>query len=146
MSLIAATIRIVFGLILAALAAGLVQVLFVAGDDLRGLASGALTSERAQSLGLLTLLAATQSAVFAAPFAFLAAAIAAWQPVRSLLFFLAVGGIIAAAGFLAQYAGEASGPNTILNRYALAAYLASGLTGGFVYWLAAVPKRPEPVA
>jgi hypothetical protein len=138
-------IRIIFGLALAALAAGLVQVLFVAGDELPLLAQGGLSAERAQSLGLLTLLAATQSAVFAAPFAFLAAAIAAWQPIRSLLFFAGVGVAIAAAGFLAQYSAEA-GPNTILNRYALAAYLASGLAGGLMYWLLAVPKKPKPAA
>lgn len=129
-------IRIIFGFLAAALAAGLVQVLFVAGDELLAGVSAA----RLQSLGLLMLLAATQSAVFAAPFAFLAAAVAAWQPIRSALFFVAVGIAIALAGFFAQYAAEA-GPHTILNRYAFAAYAASGLAGGLVYWLVAVQKQ-----
>lgn len=138
MSIIAAAIRVIFGFLAAALAAGLVQVLFVAGDELLG----GLSSGRAQSLGLLMLLAATQSAVFATPFALLAATVAAWQPIRSVLYFAAAGLAIAGAGFLAQYAAE-GGPKTILNRYALAAYLASGLAGGVVYWFLAVQKKAK---
>lgn len=134
-------IRIIFGFLAAALAAGLVQVLFVAGDELLA----GVSAPRLQSLGLLMLLAATQSAVFAAPFAFLAAAVAAWQPIRSALFFAACGIAIALAGFFAQYAAEA-GPNTILNRYAFAAYAASGLAGGLVYWLIAVQKQRRTTA
>jgi len=135
-------VRIILGFIAAVLVAGAVQVLFVAGYDdlLKGNFSA--ISDQLEGLGLLTLLAATQSAVFSAPFAFLAAAIAAWQPIRSGLFFIAAGILIALAGFFAQYAGEA-GSATILNRYALAAYVASGLAAGLVYWLVAVPRaRP----
>jgi|AERA01.1.fsa_nt_gi hypothetical protein len=137
-------IRFLFGFVAAMLAAGAVQVLFVAGSDLL---SG-LSAARLQGLGLLTLLAATQSAVFSAPFAILAAAVAAWQPIRSVVYFVAVGIAIALAGFFAQYVGEA-GPDTILNRYALTAYLASGGVGGLVYWALAARKRasvPEKTA
>jgi hypothetical protein len=140
-----AIIRVVFGLIAAALAAGAVQVAFVAGpDELLSPNLLATSSSRLQELGLLTLLAATQSAVFAAPFAFLAAAVTAWLPIRSGLFFVLAGIVIALAGFFAQYVGE-RGPHTILNRYALAAYVVSGLVAGFVYWVVAVPKtKPKP--
>jgi hypothetical protein len=120
------------------LVAGAVQVLFVAGGDL---IRGASASGRLEGLGLLTLLAATQSAVFSAPFAVLTAAIASWLSLRSVVFFAAAGMLIAVAGFLAQYAGEV-GPGTILNRYALTAYIASGFAAGVAYWYAAVPKRP----
>ena len=113
-------VRIILGFIAAVLVAGAVQVLFVAGYDdlLKGNFSA--ISDQLEGLGLLTLLAATQSAVFSAPFAFLAAAIAAWQPIRSGLFFIAAGILIA-----------------------LAAYVASGFAAGLVYWLVAVPRaRP----
>lgn len=132
----ASILRVLFGFVAAVLVAGLVQVLFVAGDELATGVSG----ERLQSLAMLLLLAATQSAVFAAPFAFLAAAVAAQRPPRSAVFFLAVGLAIGLAGFTAQYVAE-GGPRTILNAYALAAYATSGLSGGFAYWIAAVPKR-----
>ena len=140
--MIVSLIRFVLGFIAATLVAGTVQVLFVAGDEL----VAGVTSSRLEALGLLALLAATQSAVFGAPFAILAAVVAAWLPIRSGLFFAGVGIAIALAGFLTQYAGE-GGPSTILNPYALAAYLASGLAGGLVYWLVAVPRtRPRAVA
>ncbi|MCC7251629.1 hypothetical protein [Hyphomicrobium sp.] len=137
-----AIIRIILGFIAAVLVAGVVQVLFVAGGDfLRGGATG----NHLQSLGLLTLLAATQSAVFSAPFALLAALFAGWLGIRSILFFAAAGIGIALAGFFAQYVGEA-GPETILNRYALSAYVASGLAAGLAYWYVAVPKKRPAIA
>jgi hypothetical protein len=129
-------IRFLLGFLAAVLVAGVVQVLFVAGDDL----AGGLSGSHLESLGLLVLLAATQSAVFSAPFAILAAVVASWQPIRSVLYFAAAGIAIALAGFFAQYVGEA-GPETILNRYALAAYAVSGLAAGLAYWYVAVPKK-----
>ena len=126
-------IRFFLGFVAAVLVAGVVQVAFVAGTDV-------LSGARLQGLGLLVLLAATQSAVFSAPFAILAAMVAASQPIRSLVYFAAVGLAIGLAGFVAQYVGEA-GPETILNRYALAAYVVSGLAAGLAYWYVAVPKR-----
>lgn len=134
-------IRFILGFIAAVLVAGAVQVGFVSGGDL---VSGASVS-RLESLGLLVLLAATQSAVFSAPFAILAAVVAAAQAVRSVLYFAAVGLAIALAGFFAQYVGEA-GPDTILNRYALTAYAVSGIIAGLAYWYVAVPKQRPPAA
>ncbi|WP_072396118.1 hypothetical protein [Hyphomicrobium sp. CS1GBMeth3] len=132
-------IRFVFGFLVAVLVAGAVQVLFVAGGDLLASLSSA---ERWQSLGLLALLAATQTAVFSIPFAVLAAAVAAWLPARSALYFLAAGVGIGLAGFFVQYISE-TGPQTILNLYALAAYAASGAVGGLAYWALAAPQ-PRP--
>jgi uncharacterized membrane protein len=139
--MIVSLIRFVLGFIAAVLIAGAVQVMFVAGIEL---VDGSLTGSRLEALGLLTLLAATQSAVFAAPFAVLAALVSGWQPIGSRLYFIAVGLAVGLAGFLTQYAGE-GGAQTILNRYALAAYAASGLAAGYVYWLVGVQKsRPAP--
>lgn len=131
-------VRFILGFIAAVLAAGVVQVLFVAGLD--GVRAGGPVP--IEGMGLLILLAATQSAVFAAPFALLAAVVAAWLPTRSRLYFIAAGLAIGLGGFFAQHVGE-SGPSTILNRYALTAYAVSGLAAGLVYWLVGVPKSPR---
>ena len=42
---------------------------------------------------------------------------------------------IAVIGFLTQHLTEAPGQTTILNNYALMAFLTSGFAGGFAYWL-----------
>lgn len=135
-----AIVRFILGFIAAVFVAGLVQVLFVAGLD--GIRSGFV-----ESFGLLALLAATQSAVFAFPFAVLAVVVAAGLGVRGLWFYAGCGLLIGLGGFFAQHVGE-SGPLTIFNRYALAAYAVSGLAAGLVYWLAgvakAVPRGPTP--
>lgn len=132
-----AIVRFILGFIAAALVAGVAQVLFVTGLD--GLTIW--VPDLVDSMGLLMLLAATQSAVFALPFALIAAVVAGWLDVRSRFYFIGAGLLIGLGGFLAQHVGE-SGPTTIFNRYALAAYAVSGLLAGFAYWLAGVAKRP----
>ena len=93
---------------------------------------------------------ATVLGVFAGLFVALAAVIAESQGIRSATFYVFVGLVIAAAGFAAQYLAEASSADTVLNIYGLAAYLATGITGGWVYWLfsgryAGVDDFYEPV-
>jgi hypothetical protein len=134
-----AALRVLLGFAAACLAAGLVQVAFVITPaDLAGLEPAAM-AERLRGAGMLWLLAATQSAVFSAPFALVAAALAEWQGIRSWIY-SAVGGIgIAMAGFLTLLAGE-SGGQTVVNGYALAAFLATGLVAGLVYWAVAGRK------
>ena len=133
MSVVVKIFKFLLGFTAAALVAGAVQALFVTGAD-----ALVLDSARLESLGLLTLLAATQSAVFAAPFAILAVLVAAWLPIRSRVYYAACGVIIALAGFSAQYVSEA-GAQTIYNSYALTAYVVSGLAAGLVYVLVAAP-------
>jgi hypothetical protein len=131
LSFLGAMLRVVIGFIFACLAAGAVQVLFavtpaelmVAGDD---------RVSEAFNWGLLT---ATQIAVFAAPFALIAAIISEWQGVRSFAFHSIVAMSIAVAGFGLIHATESPTEASIVNSYAMAAYLTSGFIGGFVYWL-----------
>ncbi len=131
-------VRFVLGLAAAALVAGAVQVAFVAGGDL-------FAGGRLERLGTLALLAAVQSAVFAAPFALLAAGLASRLTIRSRLYFAAAGVAIALAGFFVQSLRETGVEAALsLNRYALAAYAASGLAAGLAYRLVAVPKRRQP--
>jgi hypothetical protein len=128
--------RVLFGFLLASLAAGITQVLFVVTPmDIAALPVSAM-QERVQAAGLLALFAATHTAVFSAPFALVTVVIGEWQPIRSWIYYALAGLGTAAAGFLAQHTGETTGA-TILNDYAFRAFAATGLAGGLTYWAAA---------
>ncbi len=127
--------RIAFGLTLASLAAGLVTVLFVDIDILAG-SLDSLPKSLGETIDL-ALLAATHIGIFASVFVVITAAIGEWFSIRALSFYLLVGVTIALLGFSAQYTSEVAGQPTILNNYALKAFLTVGFVGGFVYWLAA---------
>lgn len=119
-------IRVVLGFGVACLAAGLTLVLFVYTPLELATETG---SERALEVAVLALHAATHSAVFAAPFAFIAAVYGEWQNLGSWLYYCVVGIAIAAVGLFAQF--QADGANS----YAVTAFLVAGLVAGLVYWL-----------
>lgn len=136
MQVLAAVARIIFGLIFACLVAGLVQTAFVVTPaDLINMDSDTLPSGLANA-GLLSLFAATHSAMFVAPFGLIAAVLGEFQNVRQLLYYALVGIVISIAGLFALHMGEAGGL-TILNPYAALAYFMTGLLAGAAYWLAA---------
>jgi len=127
-----AILRVLIGFVLACLVAGTVQVGFALGPSF----VTTFTNPEARALEWI-LLTATHSAVFAAPFALIAASIAEWQSFRSVFFHAAWAVAIALAGFAAQYQSELPGqPATIANTYALATYGTTGLLAGIAYWLA----------
>ena len=135
--MIAAVVRIVFGFALACLAAALTQVLFVITPmDLYSL-EGDARWQRMGFAGIITLSAATQSGIFALPFAAAAIVFGVVQGVRGWAFYVFVGLTIALLGFSALYASEGSGQPTIANSYAVAAFAFSGIIAGYVYWLVA---------
>jgi signal transduction histidine kinase len=149
--MIAAMVRILFGFALACLAGALTQVLFVITPaDLYSL-EGDARWQRMGFAGMITLSAATQSAVFALPFAVAAIVFGIVQGVRGWAFYVFVGLAIALLGFSALYASEGSGQPTIANSYAVAAFAFSGIIAGYVYWLVAGHRagayrmREEPV-
>ena len=131
LTFLGAVLRVLIGFLMACLAAGFVQVLFavtpaelvVAGDDRLG---------EAATWGLLS---ATQIAVFAAPFALLAAIVSEWQGIRSFAYHAIVAMAIAVAGFGLIHATETTSEASIVNSYAMAAYLTTGFVGGLIYWL-----------
>lgn len=133
--LVATLARIIFGLALASLGAGLVTVLFVDVDVLTGAAND-LPKTIGETVDL-ALLAATHIAIFSFVFVFIAAAIGEWFSIRVLSFYLLVGVIIALLGFTAQYMSEVAGQPTIFNNYAVKAFVTVGFFAGFIYWLAA---------
>lgn len=136
-------LRVLIGFLVASLAAGLALVLFV--NTPNELAD--MSSDRWSEVGLFALAVGTQAAVFAAPFAFIGAALSEWKGYASWIYSCLVGVIIAVVGFTVQYVGETGGPHTIFNSYALAAFIVAGIVGGFVYWLlAGKTAAPAPAA
>lgn len=130
-------LRVVFGFIVACLIAGLTTVAFVVTpSDLAALPADAW-SERLGNAGVLSLLAATHSAIFAFPFALVAIVIGEWARLRSWIYYVIVGVAIALGGFAAEYLNEVAGQPSIVNQYALRAFLAVGILGGIAYWLVA---------
>ncbi len=127
--------RVLVGFALACLAAGVAVVAYVITPmELANLAGDAFDN-RLLDAGALALRAATHAAIFAAPFALILAAISEWQALRSPVFYILGGIAIAGAGFLAQYSSEGAGQHTVLNDYAIRAFLTAGLLSGLVYWM-----------
>ncbi len=148
--------RVLAGFVLACLVTG--GSILVDGHDIRDVTLVSLRSQIAMVTQETVLfddtIAATLIGMFSAPFVLIASAIGEWQGVRSPSYYVLVGIAIALGGFAAQYAGEAAGQPTIVNNYALKAFLTTGFLGGFAYWLFAgrsagtgeeKPARLEPV-
>jgi hypothetical protein len=140
-------LRVIIGFAVACLAAGLAMVLFVYTPA--EMASEP-ASDRFAEAGMLTLFAATQSAVFAAPFAFIGAGFGEWQKISAWLYYTLVAIAIAGVGFLAQLWSETGSQPTIINSYAVTAFIVTGFVAGIVYWLFAGrfaggdSRGPEP--
>lgn len=134
--MIISMLRVIIGFVVACLAAGLAMVLFVYTPlELAMEHAG----DRVAEAGLLALMAATHTAVFAAPFALIAAVFAEWQRIGGWLYYAMVGVAIAAVGFAVQSWTEGGGPGegSILNSYAVTAFIVTGFIAGIVYWLVA---------
>ncbi len=128
--------RVLMGLIAAMLSAAAIMVLHVITPaSFSGLSAGAVAGRLAR-FGDLTLLTATQQALFAVPIALIATAVTEVNRVRGWISYAVLGLVVALAGYLVQMAGE-SEYRTIVNDYAFRAYLIEGFCAGFVYWLVA---------
>ncbi len=129
--------RVLFGFVLASLAAGLVTVLFVTTPvEVLNEPFERLPKTASETFDL-ALLAATHLGIFASVFVIIVALLSEVFSVRSLTFYLFAGIAIAMLGFTAQFQSEVAGQPTILNNYAIKAFLTIGFFGGFFYWLAA---------
>lgn len=139
--------RVMFGFLLASLAAGLVTVMFVTTPiDVLTEPIERLPKTAGETIEL-GLLAATHLGIFASVFVLIVAILSESFSVRSLTFYLFAGVAISMLGFVAQYASEVVGqPTTILNNYAVKAFLTIGFFGGFFYWLAAGQFAGRPHA
>jgi hypothetical protein len=90
-------------------------------------------------------MAATQTAIFAAPFAVIGVGLSETMSWRGLAPYLAIGALTGLSGYATAVAGEGPGP-TLLNDYAFWAFAVSGLAAGAAYWLVsgrrAAMRRP----
>jgi hypothetical protein len=129
-------LRILIGFAVACVVAGLVTAAFViTPTDISSLPPDQQT-DRLSNAVALGLLAATHSAIFSFPFAFLAIAYAEWRSVRSWLYYAVAGIVIGLLGFGAEYLAEKGVVQpSILNDYAARAFLTVGFLGGLAYWL-----------
>ncbi len=130
--MISGMLRVIIGFVFACLAAGFSMVLFVYTP--LELATE-LVGERMSEAALLALAAGTHSAVFAAPFALIGAGFGEWLRIGSWLYYVLVGIAIASVGFLAQFWTESAGEASIVNSYAVTAFIVTGFVAGIVYWL-----------
>jgi MFS family permease len=130
-------LRVLFGFAIACLVAGVATVAFVVSPvELANLPAEA-QPERLGNAGILALLTATHSAIFAFPFALVALGIAELWRIRSWLYYALVGIVISLGGLAAVYLNEVPGQPSILNDYALIAFATVGLLAGLTYWLVA---------
>jgi hypothetical protein len=140
-------LRILIGFALACVAAAVTLVLFVyAPGDLASLPEE-LNGDRLSEAGFFALLVTPHVMISAAFPALLAAAYAEQRNLASWAFYALAGIATAAAGFLVQYLTEPpTRPISILQSYALIAFLTAGLIGGTVYWAFSgrfVPPKPS---
>lgn len=129
--------RIFFGFTLACLTAALIMVLHVFTPVDFFKAGPGTFATNATNAALLTLLAATHTAIFASAFALIAAGVAEYLQIRSIPYYVLAGAVITVLGFIAQFSSETAGQATIFNNYALRAFVTAGLVSGLVYWFAA---------
>ena len=133
LAIIGAIVRILLGFVIACLAAGFVQVLF-AVTPAELVAAGEARWSAALNWALLS---SAHIAVFASPFALISIIISEWWGIRSFAYHAIIAMGIAVAGFGLIMVTEGPTEATIVNSYAMAAYLTSGFVAGLVYWLLA---------
>ncbi len=128
-------LRVLLGFALACLGVGVTMVLFVlTPSEIVGLPPDVAGDRIGKGLDL-ALLVAVQAALFSAPFALVVAGIGEALRSREWTLYGLAGLVIAALGFFAQHSTEQVGQPTIVNNYALTAFLTAGFVGGLVYWL-----------
>lgn len=129
----AVVFRVLLGYLIACLGAGLTTLLFAwTPMDLSN-----MQGDMANDKLALAMPVATQIAIFAAPFAFVAIAFGESRRWRDWAYYAAVGMAIALFGYLAQYQSETPAQTwSITNsNYPLVAFLTSGFVGGLLYWI-----------
>lgn len=139
-------IRVLVGFIVACAAAGVTTALFVHTPEELANALSAPPAPAGEDpwsqLGFTTLVAATQSAIFSAFFAFITAAIGEWHKVRDWTYYAMAGIVIALLGFAAQWMSEETGQgwSVVNSNYPLIAFLTTGFVAGWTYWACAGRK------
>jgi hypothetical protein len=141
-------IRVLFGFIVACLAAAAALVLFVYTPAEFASVPSDIAADRVSEAALFALAITPHIMLFAALPMLIGIVFAERNEIAGLPFYLLVGIAIAAIGFLAQHFSEAPGQPTILRNYALIAFLTTGAVAGFFYWLISgrYAAPPQPIA
>jgi hypothetical protein len=130
-------VRMAAGFALASLAAAAALVAFVyAPADWAGLLTD-LNGDRLSEAGYFALVITPWVALCAALPVLALALFAESRRIGGFTFYALAGIATAAAAFLVQHYSEPPGAPGIFQAYALIAFLAAGLIGGVVYWIAA---------
>ncbi len=124
-------IRVVAGFLIACLVAGGVTVMFAVTPAELVDASAPYW----EAVGGWMLYTATITAVFALPFAVLAIIWGEWLGIRSIVYYGMVGIVISILGFALIVMGESPSMPSVINFYAMGAFLVTGLAAGIFYWL-----------
>jgi hypothetical protein len=129
-------LRAICGFFLACFAAGLTLTLFAFPPAAMKMAIED-SSDAIVDLCLFALAVTQYCALFAAPFALLGVMFAERQGIRSWTSHMIAGMVIAGFAVLIRYASEAAGSPSIINTYAVSAFLAAGIASATTYWILA---------
>ena len=129
--------RIFFGFIAAMVDGGATQEKFAQQPTEFAALDQAARVELIAEMGALALRAATHSAIYCAIFAPIVILFGELRRVRSWAYYTLTGIVISFSGLLAEYSSERAAEPTIINTYAMIAFIATGAIGGFVYWMVA---------
>jgi hypothetical protein len=129
-------LRVICGFFLACFAAGLTLSLFAFPPAAMKTAVEG-SSDAIVELCLFALAVTQYCALFAAPFALLGVIFAERQGIRSWTGHVIAGMVIAGFAMLTRYASEAASAPSIINTYAVAAFLAAGIASATTYWILA---------
>ncbi len=139
---------VILGFLIACLAAATALILFVYTPAEFVSLPADLRNARLSEAGQFILAVVPHVILFSAVFALFASAFAEVRGIRSWTYYALVGVGIAIAGFLIQHLSEGPGQPSILQNYALLAFLTAGAVGGLVYWYVCGRYAParRPVA
>ena len=148
--------RVLIGLTVACLTAAAIKVGHVITPPELAVLTGDALAQRLMRFGELTLLTATHQSLFIVPLALIAMLVTEVNRLRGWFTYALLGVAIAMAGFCVQVVGEGD-LRTIVNDYAVRAYIIEGLFAGLAYWFVAgryagwrrggalVRARPRPI-
>jgi Ca2+/H+ antiporter len=128
-------IRVVLGFAVACFAAAVTMVLFVLTPSEIVSLPPDVASDRIGRGMQLAQAVAVQVALFSAPFFIVAAGLGEALRNRNWTYYVVAALVIAGFAFFAQLSTERTGQSTILNNYALIAFLTSGFVSGLCYWM-----------
>lgn len=128
-------LRMMIGFTAACFGAAATLVLFVmTPGEIAGLPPD-VAGDRIGKAAELAMSVAAQVALFSVPFALAAAAFGEITGRRTWTYYVIAGLAIAGLGFLAQHSTERIGQPTIVNNYALTAFMTAGFVAGLLYWI-----------